>query len=138
MSTVSPRTDTSQPRTRCPFCLQLSDVADGICSTCQRRIRLAGSARSHGMVLIPAATLFHRSTPLTLRVLALMQDAGAIANWIRPDVYQLARGSGATQGAVHAALKRLVANGWLERRKISTRTSNSPSDYRVPLPHGLD
>lgn len=133
VNTIPTQAESSQLRTRCPWCLKLSDVPESICSACSRRIKVAGIARSAGVVVIPAPAPANQPYPLTLRVLSCMQDDGAIAGWIRADVFMMSRKTHSTQGAVYAALNRLVAMGWLEKRKTNQHTPNSPADYRVPM-----
>lgn len=109
----------------CPYCLQPSR-APGICADCKSRIKLASSARSTQVVVLPVVDLW--DAPLPLQVLALMQDDGAIAAWMRPNVAAYAEQLDRSRDAIGRAIRRMVKMGWLETR------GDIPHDYRMLIP----
>jgi hypothetical protein len=109
----------------CAYCLQPTRIA-GICTDCKARISLAGSARSKQVVVLPIADLW--DAPTELQVLALMQDDGAIASWIRPSYIAYAEQLDRTPTTISRTIHKMVRMGWLEAR------GSAPHDYRLLIP----
>lgn len=105
----------------------------GICLPCLLNMQLLYNARGHRVILIPDRMLADGSMPIRLRVFAELQREGASAQWITPNVAEIADRLDRRRDSVYRAMRRLVRDGYAITRPVAKGHPHRVPDIRLVM-----